>query len=152
MLNIGSSEFFLLGVLFLLLFGPEKLPEIARAFGQAYRAFRLHSQAMTEELRRQLEMETAARSVAKAPVLEQVEEHTEPVIDGDPSPSASKPMGLVLPRNSDGMGPFTAPIFPTHPASTEESPTSAVPAESPAVSTDPPAVQAQSLGDGSVQK
>ena len=58
MLNIGSSEFFLLGVLFLLLFGPEKLPEMARAFGKAYAAFRQHSQAISQEMRRQLEHET----------------------------------------------------------------------------------------------
>lgn len=122
-----ETKFLLLGFLFLLLFGPEKLPEMARTFGQVYRAFRLHSQAMTEELRRHLELETVARSVTETPTeihQEEKRDHGE----ADPAPAASKPMALVLPRNSEGTEDL--PDAPPAPSLSEhaETPTMSAPA------------------------
>ncbi len=57
--NLGGQEFFLLGLVALLLFGPRRLPELARAFGEAVANFREASRQVSHEFRRQLEEETS---------------------------------------------------------------------------------------------
>ncbi|MFN3690267.1 MAG: Sec-independent protein translocase protein TatB [Fimbriimonadales bacterium] len=48
--NIGFSEILVLFVLALLIFGPRKLPEIARSVGQAMREFKKASEEVTRSL------------------------------------------------------------------------------------------------------
>jgi TatA/E family protein of Tat protein translocase len=50
-MNIGPGEVVVVVLLALILFGPAKLPEIARGLGRALREFRRASQEITEELR-----------------------------------------------------------------------------------------------------
>ena len=56
---IGGSEFLLLAVLALLLFGPRKLPQIGRSIGRALAEFR----GATHEFKRGLEREVEAEQV-----------------------------------------------------------------------------------------
>ncbi len=56
---IGGSEFLLLAVLALLLFGPRKLPQIGRSIGRALAEFR----GATHEFKRGLEREVEAEKV-----------------------------------------------------------------------------------------
>ncbi len=52
--NVNGWEFVVLAVLFLLLFGPEKLPEIAMQAGRLFRELREAAEAATGELSREL--------------------------------------------------------------------------------------------------
>lgn len=75
MFNLGGSEMLLLGVLFVLLFGPKKLPELGRALGEGLAAFREHSKSAQEQFRAQLELENppAAKSNPAAAAPPKVE-------------------------------------------------------------------------------
>lgn len=53
MFNIGPGELIVIGVLALLLLGPDKLPELARGLGKALREFRKH----TDDVRGMVERE-----------------------------------------------------------------------------------------------
>jgi sec-independent protein translocase protein TatA len=53
--NVGIGELALLGLLVLLVFGPNKLPEIMRNLGKAYRVFQEESQKAASVLREGLE-------------------------------------------------------------------------------------------------
>jgi len=48
--NIGPTEILLLIVIALILFGPKKLPELAKAAGEAVRIFREESQKITSSV------------------------------------------------------------------------------------------------------
>lgn len=53
--NIGPGELLVIGVLALLIFGPKRLPEIARSVGKALREFKRATGEFTEELKSGLE-------------------------------------------------------------------------------------------------
>jgi TatA/E family protein of Tat protein translocase len=54
MFNIGLPELLIIAAIALIVFGPNKLPELARAFGRAMREFR----KATEEVKESFEAET----------------------------------------------------------------------------------------------
>ncbi|MGO8990818.1 MAG: Sec-independent protein translocase protein TatB [bacterium] len=54
MFNIGFSELLIIVAIALIVFGPNKLPELARAFGKAMREFK----KATEEIKESFEAET----------------------------------------------------------------------------------------------
>ena len=56
-LGIGTGEFLLILVIVLMVFGPGKLPEIARTLGKAVREFRKYSSALTKDFREEFEKE-----------------------------------------------------------------------------------------------
>lgn len=49
--NLGVPEIIFIAVLALLIFGPKRLPEIARTVGKAVREFRAATQDLTDEIR-----------------------------------------------------------------------------------------------------
>ncbi len=53
--SIGFSELLVLFILALLIFGPRKLPEIARSVGQAMREFKKASEEVTRSLEEPVE-------------------------------------------------------------------------------------------------
>lgn len=54
MFNIGLPELLIIGAIALIVFGPNKLPELAKAFGRAMREFK----KATEEVKESFEAET----------------------------------------------------------------------------------------------
>lgn len=50
MANIGIPGLILILVLALIIFGPKKLPEIGKAFGQTLKEFKRSTQELTSEL------------------------------------------------------------------------------------------------------
>ena len=56
-LGIGVEEFLLILVIVLMIFGPAKLPEIARTLGRAVREFKKYSSALTRDFREEFEKE-----------------------------------------------------------------------------------------------
>ncbi|HVL32603.1 MAG TPA: twin-arginine translocase TatA/TatE family subunit [Actinomycetota bacterium] len=55
MFNIGTGELFVIVLVALLVFGPNKLPEMMRGFGKAMRSFQEETRKATEVLREGLE-------------------------------------------------------------------------------------------------
>lgn len=49
--NFGPAEMLVIGVFALLVFGPQKLPEMARQFGRAIREFKKATSELTDELK-----------------------------------------------------------------------------------------------------
>lgn len=49
--NFGPAEMLVIGVFALLVFGPQKLPEMARQFGRAIREFKKATNELTSELK-----------------------------------------------------------------------------------------------------
>ncbi len=56
--NIGPMELILILILALIIFGPGKLPEVARGLGKTIREFRRASQALTEGITKELDTAT----------------------------------------------------------------------------------------------
>lgn len=54
-MELGFTEIMFLLVIFLIIFGPDKLPGIARALGRYYAEFNRYRKALEEEFRRGLE-------------------------------------------------------------------------------------------------
>ena len=66
-----TGELLLIFVVILILLGPKKLPELARAFGQAINEFRRAAQGATEPVR---EAAQTAKKSMESPVVEVIEE------------------------------------------------------------------------------
>ncbi len=65
-LGIGGEEIFLVVVVILIIFGPHKIPEIARGLGQTVHNFKKASSELTSAVNREIEMEEAQKTSAKA--------------------------------------------------------------------------------------
>lgn len=61
-LNVGPMELFLILIVALIVFGPNRLPEIGAAVGRGLREFRRAQQEITEELTRELAATEANRT------------------------------------------------------------------------------------------
>lgn len=55
--NLRGSQLLIIGVVILLLFGTKKLPDIAKSFGKAIRAFRNSASGVQEEFTKAMEGE-----------------------------------------------------------------------------------------------
>lgn len=84
-MNLGATEMLMLGILALLLFGPRRLPELGKAFGEGLAAFRESSRQLSHEFRRQLEEETTP-----PPAPEKTAIPAEILL-----PPQAKPMGVI---------------------------------------------------------
>lgn len=67
MFNIGLPELLIIGAIALIVFGPNKLPELARAFGRAMREFK----KATDEVKESFEAETRDLEEIKATLTEE---------------------------------------------------------------------------------
>ncbi|MBU8878946.1 twin-arginine translocase TatA/TatE family subunit [Bacillus sp. FJAT-29790] len=64
--NIGVPGLILILTLALIIFGPKKLPEIGRAFGQTLREFKKSTRELTSDVMEELEDEDKKKRVNKA--------------------------------------------------------------------------------------
>lgn len=48
--NIGFGELLVIGVIALVIFGPQKLPELGKSLGSAFKEFRKATQSISEEV------------------------------------------------------------------------------------------------------
>ncbi len=76
MFDVGFSELVLIGVIALVVLGPEKLPKAARMAGGFLRKARRSFESLKHEVERELEAEEIKRQIASVPkpteVLEEV--------------------------------------------------------------------------------
>ncbi len=61
--NIGVPGLILILVLALIIFGPKKLPEIGRAFGQTLREFKKSTRELTSDVMEEFEEEDKKKTV-----------------------------------------------------------------------------------------
>jgi len=124
MFDIGLPELLVIIVIALIVFGPNKLPELAKAFGKAMREFK----KATEEMKESFEEETRDLKELKSPLpsenrltnlLEKITASTEPTGATSAIAEGSAP--------SDITAEASLPVDPTGPVNTsihEKSPTS----------------------------
>jgi Sec-independent protein translocase protein TatA len=98
--NVSGGELFLIVVLFVLLFGPERVPEVAAQLGKALRQIRELTDASTAELRRELEL--AARELEQGTKAN----------DGDPPPRASADADAPAPGQAGSIATRRQPVWP----------------------------------------
>lgn len=67
MFNIGLPELLIIGAIALIVFGPNKLPELARAFGRAMREFK----KATDEVKESFEAETRDLEEIKSAITDE---------------------------------------------------------------------------------
>ncbi|MFO1444730.1 twin-arginine translocase TatA/TatE family subunit [Bacillus sp. Bva_UNVM-123] len=63
--NIGVPGLILILVLALIIFGPKKLPEIGRAFGQTLREFKKSTRELTSDVMEEFEEEDKKKKTVK---------------------------------------------------------------------------------------
>ena len=99
--SLGPAEIFVILVVALLVFGPEKMPEIARQMGRAAREFRKVQQNIRSELRDVVsEFDAPSRSPGGDPV---------PTLAPREEPDSPAPTGNRVEGAPDGNGPDGAP-------------------------------------------
>ncbi len=84
MFNIGSGEMILLFVVALMIFGPQRLPEMGRAVGEAMSSFRKAMQSLSEPLVAEVHSQTRQLREPAPPVPPATP--TEPVQPEPPEP------------------------------------------------------------------
>jgi sec-independent protein translocase protein TatA len=65
--NVGLGELMVIGLIVLLIFGPNKLPEMMRSFGKAIRVFQEESRKAANVLKEGFEEPTPAAGVIDKP-------------------------------------------------------------------------------------
>ena len=120
-LNIGSSEMILIVFVALLLFGGEKLPEIARGLGKGIRDFKDASDGVKREINNQINSYEEKREEDK-----RVEEATKAQGEGAQNQLPAHPEGYTPVENTVSVG--DNPFMPAD-HSTEHAADSHTPAE-----------------------
>ncbi len=72
MFDIGGPEVMLILFIFLLLFGANKMPELARGIGKSIREFKKAASGVEEEVRRAMEEEPAKPAPKPVGAIQQV--------------------------------------------------------------------------------
>ena len=75
-LNLGTQEVILIVFAILLLFGGEKLPELARGLGKGIREFKDASDGVKREIHRNINQLTATEELKREEEIERVKEQT----------------------------------------------------------------------------
>lgn len=109
MFNIGLPELMIIVAIALIVFGPNKLPELAKAFGKAMREFK----KATEEVKESFEAETKDLEDLKNTVI--TEENLTKFIDNTSASTeqiseAAPGSGASVPEQSPPLGAATPPV------------------------------------------
>jgi len=119
-LNIGSSEMVLIVFVALLLFGGEKLPEIARGLGKGIRDFKDASEGIKREINEQINNyeKKEDKKTESAIVANQLAQQTEPTTANGHLLDAHQGVPNTVPVNenyfSDQPNPIENGIVNTH--------------------------------------
>src|SRR5262245_36365909 len=111
--SLGPAEILVVLVIALLVFGPNKMPDIAKQVGKGFREFRRVQQHLKSELR-DVVSEFDSPSPSSSATVEQQPTPMLPPKDDTP---AAEPAGETAPSAPAAAGPASAPA--ALPASTE---------------------------------
>jgi len=73
MFDVGFSEVLLLGIIALLVLGPERLPKAARIFGGFVRKARRSFEGVKQEIEREIDADELKRTIASMPTVASIE-------------------------------------------------------------------------------
>lgn len=119
MFGIGMQEIVLICVVALIVVGPKKLPELARALGKGYGEFRRAFDEMKRNVETDLHAEEMRRSLLDLP----------PPPPPPPSPPAAESLLSDRPAAAPASDPFPYPEQPNGPPSARSSPEPPGPAD-----------------------
>jgi sec-independent protein translocase protein TatA len=123
--SLGPAEILVVLVVALLVFGPNKMPEIAKQVGKGFREFRRVQQHLKSELR---DVVAEFDSPSSSPTVEQQSVPMLPpkndVVDGPdvaeapaaPAPAPTLPDSSSAPTAADAASPSSEPDAPSEPA------------------------------------
>jgi len=77
-LGLGPGELFLIMVLALIVFGPQKLPEIGRGLGKAIGEFRRATNEISQEFNRELQLDSILNPPVESPAGPPQKDRSEP--------------------------------------------------------------------------
>lgn len=125
MFSLGGSELLIVGLLALLLFGPDKLPQMARTVGKLMREFNKYKDIMESSLRS--EIYAAEHQAPDAPAVDEM-------ADLEKSAAASREYAAsqVVRDDEEGESEEEAPEAPTGPVPADPAVEDAAAAETPA--------------------
>lgn len=125
MFNIGLPEMLIILAIALIVFGPNKLPELARAFGRAMREFR----KATEEVKESFREETRDLEELKSTITQEdlLSDFAEALEEEKPSEGAQPQEASALP--AQGEVPSSSEIAQGEAASPPPQPEAPLPAE-----------------------
>jgi sec-independent protein translocase protein TatB len=101
--QIGPMEILVVGVIALIVFGPQKLPEIARSIGRAASELRRMASDVRDEFEAGINLEDR----------EEKQDEEEDEAAGEPSPKAEEAATASAPQTNKVVGP--APTDEDHP-------------------------------------
>ncbi len=87
-MNLGMSEILIILVIVLILFGPKKLPELARGLGQSIREFKKGASEIKQEFEQAVDLDAPP---AQAPAQQQAAPAPQKPAEAEAKPS--KPAG-----------------------------------------------------------
>lgn len=112
--SLGPAEILVILVVALLVFGPNKMPEIAKQVGKGFREFRRVQQHLKSELR---DVVAEFDSPSSTPTVEQQAPPMLPPKDDAPAASTpTLPEAPVTPSAADTSSPSPDPDAPSEPA------------------------------------
>jgi TatA/E family protein of Tat protein translocase len=115
--SLGPAEILVIFVVALLVFGPDKMPEIARQVGKGFREFRRVQQHLKSELR-DVVSEFDSPAVTEAPGPDPVpmlppKEEPAPAEAPSPAPEDATPTATTTEAPTEALGPSGIPTLPT---------------------------------------
>jgi sec-independent protein translocase protein TatB len=118
MFGIGSGEFLVIMVLALVLIGPQKLPDLLRAFGKGYAEFRRMTSDVRTTLEREIEKVDEARRVEatkKELFGDDAGESAGAVSEGSGEQMQAPLQAETPPPSASDIEPASAPATPSIP-------------------------------------
>jgi len=118
MFNIGLPEMLIILAIALIVFGPNKLPDLARAFGKAMREFKKATEEVKESFREETkDLEEIKSNLAQENLLADLAGAVEEEATAEPSPLPETPaetsVSVEATTESLASGELSAPVGPS---------------------------------------
>ena len=115
--GIGGPEMMLILVIVLMLFGGQKLPELARGLGKSMKEFKKAATGVEEEFKRALNEDEQRKSIATTPVITSAQ--PVPALSNSTDYSSAPDDGVSPPAETVAPSPVeTVAVAPTLPPTT----------------------------------